>query len=415
MSIPAPPDPPHFSSQLFPSKRDRRWPLWPAVPLYPYGTRWTLCQEVVKDRIWTFDQVQGIFYVIVPIRMTVVRLDAGGLFVHAPVAPTAECLNQLQGLIDRHGPVRYIVLPTVSAIEHKATVGPFARKFPQAEVYVAPHQWSFPVNLPLSWLGFPPGRTQRLPLHSADAPFGDELDYEVLGPIDLNIGPFEEVVFFHRSSQTLLVTDTVMSIPAEPPPVMAIDPYPLLFHAKDSGQDLLVDTPENRRKGWQRITLFAFYFRPDALAEVNWQAVLREAFKAGDRSQRAYFGLFPFQWKPHWKASYETLRNGGQLFVAPVLQRLILNRAPKQVLDWCDRVARWNFTQVIPAHFDAPVMATPESFRQAFRFLERPSPTSLHETAQLLNPDSSQLPEQDLKLISQIDQFLQGILPPPQL
>lgn len=52
---------------------------------------------------------------IVNIRMTVVRLRDGSLFVHAPVAPTEECLRLLREL---DAPVKYIVLPT-SAVEHK--------------------------------------------------------------------------------------------------------------------------------------------------------------------------------------------------------------------------------------------------------------------------------------------------------
>lgn len=54
--------------------------------------------------------------VIVNIRMTVVKLRDGSLFVHAPVAPTKECIR----LVEELGcPVKYIVLPT-SAVEHKA-------------------------------------------------------------------------------------------------------------------------------------------------------------------------------------------------------------------------------------------------------------------------------------------------------
>ena len=34
-------------------------------------------------------------------------------------------------------PVRYIILPTF-AYEHKVFVGPFSRKFPDAEVYTCP-------------------------------------------------------------------------------------------------------------------------------------------------------------------------------------------------------------------------------------------------------------------------------------
>ncbi|HIK40838.1 DUF4336 domain-containing protein, partial [Thermoleptolyngbya sp. M55_K2018_002] len=142
---------------------DWRWPFWPLVPLYPYGNRRTLRTEIVKDTVWTFDQVQGIFYVVVPIRMTVVRLAAGGLLVYAPIAPTGECVRLLRELEVQHGAVQYIILPTVSGLEHKVFVGPFARQFRTAQVFVAPHQWSFPLNLPLSWLGLPLGRTQPLP------------------------------------------------------------------------------------------------------------------------------------------------------------------------------------------------------------------------------------------------------------
>ena len=37
--------------------------------------------------------------------MTVVKLDAGGLFVYAPVAPTAECLRLLSEVEAAHGAV----------------------------------------------------------------------------------------------------------------------------------------------------------------------------------------------------------------------------------------------------------------------------------------------------------------------
>ncbi|KPQ31344.1 MAG: protein of unknown function containing DUF4336 domain, partial [Phormidium sp. OSCR] len=63
------------------------WNFWFTLPIYPYGQRRTLRREVVRDRLWTFDQLQGIFYVVVPIRMTVLKLDAGGLLVYAPIAP----------------------------------------------------------------------------------------------------------------------------------------------------------------------------------------------------------------------------------------------------------------------------------------------------------------------------------------
>jgi hypothetical protein len=378
------------------------------VPLYPYGQRRTLRRELVPNQLWTFEQLQGILYVTVPIRMSVVRLAAGGLLVYAPVAPTAECVRLVQELEQQEGPVRYIILPTASGLEHKIFVGPFARRFPQAQVFVAPHQWSFPLNLPLTWLGLPGDRTQVLPLNSRQAPFGDEFDYAILGPINLGLGAFEEVAFFHRQSRTLLVTDAVVSVPATAPEIVELDPYPLLFHARERATDPIEDTPAHRRKGWQRIALFAFYFRPSALTVVPKAQVLREARQAPDRSRKAYFGLYPFQWQPQWQQSFEALRQGGRLVVAPILQRLILNRAPQETLAWVHRVTGWNFEQVVPCHFDASVLTSPALFRDAFAFLE-PSQTPV-------GPQVGLLPEEDFAFLEELQQELikLRIAPPPE-
>ncbi len=352
-----------------PQPKDISWPLWPIVPLYPYGKRRTLRQEIVKDTIWTFDQLQGIFYVVVPIRMTVIKLQSGGLLVYAPVAPTPECIRLVQELVGKHGEVKYIILPTVSGIEHKVFVGPFARCFPNAQVFVAPHQWSFPVNLPLSWLGLPWGRTHILPSDSSQVPFADEFDYEILGPIDLGIGPFVEVALFHRRSQTLLVTDSIISISSTPPPIIQLDPYPLLFHTRDSALEIAPDNIANRQKGWQRIVLFALYFRPSTLQNINWVKVFKEAFQAPERSLKNYFGLFPFQWTEQWQQSFNRLQKESPFLVAPILQGVIFNRDPLEVLTWVDRVAQWGFKRIISCHFDAPIEANSLEFRQGFDFL----------------------------------------------
>ncbi len=388
------------------------WPFWPLVPLYPYGKRRTLRKEVVKDTIWTFEQLQGIFYVIVPIRMTIIKLEEGGLLVYAPVAPTPECVRLVKELVAEHGEIRYIILPTAVGIEHKVFVGPFARRFRTAQVFVAPNQWSFPLNLPLSWLGLPRGRTQQLPQNSIDAPFADQFGYEILGPIDLGLGPFEEVAVYHKSTQTLLVTDAVVSVPSEPPEILQLDPYPMLFHAKDNVFDVVEDSPAARRKGWQRISLFAFYFRPSTLDVIPWGQAFRDAQTAPDRSKKAYFGLFPVQWKPDWKQSFDQLQGGGRLLVAPVLQTLVLNRGSKAVIDWADKVIRWNFQRIIPCHFDSPVMAGPQQFRQAFSFLERNA--SAEETS--VNGNNPPWSQKDIEFLNSLSENLsrRQITPPPQ-
>ncbi len=387
------------------SSHDWAWKFWHVVPIYPYGQRRTLRTEVLRDRLWTFDQVQGIFYVVVPIRMTVLRLDAGGLLVYAPVAPTVECLRLMQELVAAHGDVKYIILPTVSGVEHKVFVGPFARHFPSAQVYVSPYQWSFPLNLPLSWLGLPAQRTHVLPLDSQQTPFAKELDYAVLGAIDLNLGSFTEVAMVHHPTRTLLLTDTIVAVPEDPPAILQLDPYPLLFHARDQAMDVVPDTLATRRKGWQRISLFAFYFRPSVLETRTLGQTVLNALKASDRSHKAYFGLYPFHWQPNWEDAFHALHGLGRPFVAPILQQLILNRAPQTTLSWVDRVTQWNFDHIIPCHFTAPIAAGPQQFRQAFAFLD---PQLDPQT------DSHPLPVADVQLLRRIEAGLvqQKILPP---
>jgi hypothetical protein len=369
---------------------DRAWRFWFTLPIYPYSKRRTRRTEVIPDTIWTFEQVQGIFYVVVPIRMTVVKLDGGGLLVYAPVAPTAECVRLVNELVALHGDVRYIILPTISGLEHKVFVGPFAREFPQAQVWVAPDQWSFPVNLPLSWLGFPADRTYTLPPDSHQTPFADEFDYAILETIDLGPGQFSEVALFHRRSRTLLVTDSIVSIPYAPPTIVCDELYPLLFHARDLASDPILDTPTQRLKGWHRICLFSLYFQPQSLKIANWSETIRSAFTALERAKQDYFGIYPFRWQPQWEKSFAELHGNGRIFVAPILQTLILNRAPQATLAWANRVAQWNFDRIVPCHFDAPITATPQQFRAAFDFLDR-SPIIDNEDMRLLQQIDRQL------------------------
>ena len=384
------------------NSQDYHWRFWTNVPIYPYSKRRTIRQEVLKDTIWTFDQLQGIFYVVVPIRMTIIRLEAGGLLVYAPVAPTGECIRLVRELEERYGEVKYIIHPTISGLEHKNCVGPFARQFSKATVYVAPNQWSFPVNLPLSWLGFPGDRTQVLPKDSSQTPFGAEFDYAILDNIDLRLGQFEEVAFLHKQSQTLLLTDSIVSIPDRPPEIIEQDLYPLLFHSRENGTEAIEDTPVNRLKGWRRICLFAMYFRSSVLDVPSVAKTIKDAWRSPDKSFKAYLGLYPFQWQANWEDCFNTLRGNGRLLVAPILQILILNRAPQETLAWANRIASWNFTRVIPCHFDAPVQTNPQEFRAAFAFLE-----SNHNL----------LPKSDLQTLNNIDALLYkpGLVPPPKI
>ena len=65
--------------------------------------------------MWVFEQPQSLGFsnVTTNVRMVVIKLKSGGLWVHAPIAPTKECIKLLQEL---DAPVEYIVLPTFAYV-----------------------------------------------------------------------------------------------------------------------------------------------------------------------------------------------------------------------------------------------------------------------------------------------------------
>jgi len=253
--------------------------LWGVLPVGPYKRKKTIFETLVPDQIWTMDQKFGILNVQVPVRMTVVRLrgSKGGLLIYDAIAPTPECISFLKQLVDKYGPVKHIVLGSV-AIEHKVYAGVLAQKFPSAKIWLQPGQYSFPVNLPNTFLGFPQGRTFTIPLKSTISSSSSsslpslstavypewltDFDYDMLGPVISRDGAFGETVLYHQSTKTLLCTDTVVEVTEDVPRIFDDDPKPLLYHARDTITDQVEDTAETRRKGWRRVVLFGLFFNP---------------------------------------------------------------------------------------------------------------------------------------------------------
>ncbi|MEB3234305.1 MAG: DUF4336 domain-containing protein [Cyanobacteriota bacterium] len=352
-------------------RSNHSWPWWPLLPLYPYGRRQTLVREIVAGQVWCFEQLQGVYYVAVPIRMTVLKLRTG-LLLYAPVAPTGQVRQALAELEQLHGRVCTIVLPTSSGLEHKLPVPAMARAFPDADVWVTPRQWSFPLPLPLSWLGFPSGRTRIL--FEQGTPHNDELDWSALGPLDLGLGTFMEAACLHRCTGSLLVTDAVVSIADEPPAVFDLDPTPLLFHARERGDQPLVDGPEQRRQGWQRLALFASYLRPESLRVPGLAETIQDSLRPGLRNRRSHFGFYPFRWPKGWQDEFVALRaqQSEGLQIAPVLERLVFPRCRRPLVSWLRQLAGLGgIERLIAAHHEAPVPCRGSSLEALATSLEQ--------------------------------------------
>lgn len=358
-------------------------------PLGPFLNRRTIRTEAVKDSIWLFEQEQALGFssVSTNIRMTVIKLKSGGLWVHAPIAPTKECIQLIKEL---GAPVEYIVLPTF-AYEHKIFVGPFSRKFPNAQIWVAPRQWSWPLNLPLEFFGI--FRARTLKNEDLSTPWADEIEQKVLSSPEVGIGPYVEVAFYHKCSRTLLVTDAVIFVPRKPPECIGKEALlasaknglavKLLSKGKEVPDEPVVDNKMNRQKGWERMVLQILFLGPSNLLEPN--------------------------------ASFAQMSQ--KLIVSPIVKTLVFSKVPEKVRDWTNSIARdWKFRRIIPAHFAAPINAGRSEFLAAFGFLDDllgekyiTRPSLSHVFAYLMGKAASYFPPDDMRTLSSLDQFLVSV------
>ncbi|MFK8185980.1 MAG: DUF4336 domain-containing protein [Phormidesmis sp.] len=127
-----------------------------------------------------------------PTRMTIVRLSNRDLWCHSPTALTQE----LKAQIDSLGSVRHLISPNKF---HYVHIGTWANAYPEA----------------IAWAS--PGVRDRTARQKVDVKFDADLDHKPPSQWaeDLNQLVFQgsrfmdEVVFFHRKSSTLILTDLI--------------------------------------------------------------------------------------------------------------------------------------------------------------------------------------------------------------
>ena len=127
-------------------------------------------------------------------RMTVVRLSSGDLFLHSPTKFDRRLARELEGL----GTIRHLVSPNQF---HYAHIGEWLQAFPGAVAWASP------------------GVRRRSRARHIDIHFGRDLAREPpeewrtdLDQTLLPGGYFQEFIFFHRASASLIVTDAIINI-----------------------------------------------------------------------------------------------------------------------------------------------------------------------------------------------------------
>lgn len=145
----------------------------------------------LADDLWIMDGDRvRMLSIPFPTRAVIVRLSDGSLWVHSPVQATPERLEAVAKL----GPVAHIVAPNKF---HHLHVGAWQQRFCEAK----------------TWAG--PGLVARNPGPSFDAELGDAPEAEWSKDLDQLVfaGSFmlTEVIFLHRASKTLVLTDIVQN------------------------------------------------------------------------------------------------------------------------------------------------------------------------------------------------------------
>lgn len=137
------------------------------------------------EDLWIVDAPMKMAGLQLGTRMTVVRLEDGGLLLHSPVPIDEALAQELRAL----GPVAHIVAPNAF---HHLHVGPAMARFPEARSYGAP-------GLALKRLDLRFGAmfTEETPL-----PFARELE-----PLTLRGSLLGETVLLHRRSGTVVSSD----------------------------------------------------------------------------------------------------------------------------------------------------------------------------------------------------------------
>ncbi|MEM7495851.1 MAG: DUF4336 domain-containing protein [Myxococcota bacterium] len=146
----------------------------------------------LAENLWHAEFVRLGHGMQTPCRMVVARLPNGDLWLHSPIPIDDALASTLKTL----GPVRHIVAPNAFHHLYLAACG---QRYPRACLYAAP------------------GLPRRLPSLPFAATLTDQAPQAWHGAFEQCVvqgfpWPWSEVVFFHRATATVIVTDLVLNV-----------------------------------------------------------------------------------------------------------------------------------------------------------------------------------------------------------
>ena len=152
-----------------------------------------MLRQLAPD-LWVIERPLRFAGLEVGTRMSVIALEDGSLFLHSPIRPDPELREELDAL----GPVRFAVAPNRF---HHLYVADCVSAYPELRCFCAP------------------GLERKRSDIAWDGILGDEAPEAWAGQLDqVRFRGFplaNEVLFFHRSSRTLLAADLVYNVGTE--------------------------------------------------------------------------------------------------------------------------------------------------------------------------------------------------------
>ena len=147
--------------------------------------------------VWIAEQDQIAFGVNLGTRMTLIKSETNNdLLAHSPIKPSKKLINE----ISKQGDLKWIVGPNKF---HHLYIDSFRDAFPEAKVFLAP--------------GLKEKRNDiadaKEILSKHKYPWSDLLDFHVVHGAPL----LNEVVFFHKTSKSLIVTDLGLNFGSHSP------------------------------------------------------------------------------------------------------------------------------------------------------------------------------------------------------
>ncbi|MEM7099267.1 MAG: DUF4336 domain-containing protein [Pseudomonadota bacterium] len=147
----------------------------------------------IDTNIWTLDGADIVFAgAPMNTRMTIVRLSQGGLWIHSPISLSQEVLDFLSEL---DAPVVALIVPNKL---HYLFVEQWIKAYPSAQVFADAQALDKVGEL---------GAIEVLG-ETAPASFARDIDQVIFSGSRL----FQEVVFFHKTSGSVIFTDLLINL-----------------------------------------------------------------------------------------------------------------------------------------------------------------------------------------------------------